>query len=99
MYVGGLINFASTVIFLYTLDISGWNRFCVVAWYLSFIILHLEHADAYSPHPVHVEMEELSEVRYKQRAIEFLTAEKVPSIEIHRRMQAVYGISVLMWIR
>jgi len=41
-------------------------------------------------------MEELSEVRYKQRAIEFLTAEKVPSIEIHRRMQAVYGISVLM---
>ena len=28
----------------------------------------------------------------KQRAvIEFLTAEKVPPIEIHRRMQAVYG--------
>ena len=49
-YVGVLINFASTVIFLFTLDVSGWNRFCVVAWYLSFIILHLEHTDAYSPH-------------------------------------------------
>jgi hypothetical protein len=37
-------------------------------------------------------MEEFSDVRFKQRAvIEFLTAEKVPPIEIHRRMQAVYG--------
>jgi len=37
-------------------------------------------------------MEVFSEDRIKQRAvIEFLTAEKVPPIEIHRRMQAVYG--------
>ena len=37
-------------------------------------------------------MEEFSDVRFKQRAvIEFLTAEKVPPIEIQRRMQAVYG--------
>jgi hypothetical protein len=37
-------------------------------------------------------MEEFSDVRFKQRAVfEFLTAEKVPPIEIHRRMQAVYG--------
>jgi len=37
-------------------------------------------------------MEEFSDVRFKQRAvIEFLTAEKVHPIEIHRRMQAVYG--------
>ena len=37
-------------------------------------------------------MEEFSDVQIKQRAvIEFLTAEKVPPIEIHRRMQAVYG--------
>ena len=37
-------------------------------------------------------MEEFSDVRFKQRAvIEFLTAGKVPPIEIHRRMQAVYG--------
>jgi len=37
-------------------------------------------------------MEEFSDVHFKQRAvIEFLTAEKVPPIEIHRRMQAVYG--------
>ena len=37
-------------------------------------------------------MEEFSDVRFKQRAvIEFLTAEKVPPFEIHRRIQAVYG--------
>ena len=37
-------------------------------------------------------MEEFSDVRFKQSAvIEFLTAEKVPPNEIHRRMQAVYG--------
>ena len=36
-------------------------------------------------------MEEFSDVRFKQHAvIEFLTAEKVPPIEIHRRMQADY---------
>jgi len=37
-------------------------------------------------------MEEVSDVRFKQRAvIEFLTAEKLPPMEIHRRMPAVYG--------
>jgi len=37
-------------------------------------------------------MEKFSDIRFKQRAvIEFLTAEKVPPIEIHRRMQAVYA--------
>ena len=37
-------------------------------------------------------MEEFSNVRFKQCAvIEFLTVEKVPPFEIHRRMQAVYG--------
>ena len=59
MYVGGLISFASTVIFLFRLDISGQNQFCVVAWYLSSIssiILHLKHTYAYSPHPVHIKM-------------------------------------------
>jgi len=51
-------------------------------------------------------MEEFSDVRFKQRAaIEFLTAEKVPSVEIHRRMQAVYGdqsvdvSTVRRWVR
>jgi hypothetical protein len=41
---------------------------------------------------VHIKVEEFSDVRFKQRdVIEFLTAEKVPPIDIHRRMQAVYG--------
>jgi len=41
---------------------------------------------------LHIEIEESSDVQFKQRAvIEFLTAEKVLPIEIHRRMQAVYG--------
>jgi len=51
-------------------------------------------------------MEEFSDVRFKQRAvIEFLTAEKVLPIEIHRRMQAVYGdqcadvSTVRRWVR
>jgi len=51
-------------------------------------------------------MEEFSDVRFKQRAvIEILTAEKVHPIEIHRRMQAVYGdkcvdvSTVRRWVR
>jgi len=55
---------------------------------------------------MHIEMEEFSDVRFKQRAvIEFLTAEKVPLIEIHRRKQAVYGdqfvdvSAVRRWVR
>jgi len=51
-------------------------------------------------------MEEFSDVRFKQRAvIEFLAAEKVPLIEIHRRMQAIYGdqcvdvSTVRRWVR
>ena len=55
---------------------------------------------------MHIEMEEFSDVWFKQRAlIEFLTAEKVPPIEIHGRMQAVYGdqcvdvSTVRCWVR
>ena len=51
-------------------------------------------------------MEEFSDVRFKQCAvIEFLTAEKVPPIEIHRRMQVIYGdqcvdvSTVRRWVR
>jgi len=41
---------------------------------------------------VHIEIAEFSNVQFKQRAvIEFLTAGKVPPIEIHRQMQAIYG--------
>ena len=51
-------------------------------------------------------MEEFSDVRFKECAVtEFLTAEKVPPTEIHRRMQAVYGdqcvdvSTVRRWVR
>jgi len=51
-------------------------------------------------------MEEFSHVRFKQRAvIDFLIAEKVPPIEIHRLMQAVYGVQCVdvskarRWVR
>jgi len=51
-------------------------------------------------------MEEFSDIRFKQPAvIEFLTAEKVPPIEIHRQMQTVYGdqcvdvSTVRCWVR
>jgi hypothetical protein len=36
-------------------------------------------------------MEEFSDVRFKQRAVIELTAERVPPVEIHRRMQVIYG--------
>ena len=37
-------------------------------------------------------MGKCSDVRFKQRAvIEFLIAKRVPPIENHRRMQAIYG--------
>ena len=36
-------------------------------------------------------MEDFSDVRFKQLAVIELTVEKFPPIEIHRRMQAVYG--------
>ena len=55
---------------------------------------------------MHIEIEEFSDVRFKERAvIEFLSAEKVPPIEIHRRIQAVYGYqcvdesTVRCWVR
>ena len=51
-------------------------------------------------------MEEFSDVRFKQHAvIEFLTAEKVTPIEIHRQMQAIHGdqcvdvSTVRRWVR
>jgi len=51
-------------------------------------------------------MEEFSDVRFKHRAVtEFLTAEKVTPIEIHRLMHAFYGdqcvdvSAVRRWVR
>jgi len=51
-------------------------------------------------------MEEFSDGRFKQRVvIELLTVEKVPPVEIHRRMQAVCGdlcvgvSTVRRWVR
>jgi hypothetical protein len=55
---------------------------------------------------VHIEIEEFPNVRFIQRAvIVFLTVEKVPPIEIHIRMEAVYGdqcvalSTVRRWLR
>ena len=55
---------------------------------------------------MHNEIEEFSNVRFKQSAVvEFLTGEEVPPIESHRRMQAVYGdqcvdvSTVRRWVR
>jgi len=51
-------------------------------------------------------MEEFSDIQFKQRAvIEFLNVGKGPAIQIHRRMQAVYGdqcvdvSTVRCWVR
>jgi len=46
---------------------------------------------------VPVKMEGCEDMQFKHCAvIEFLTAEKIPAIDIRHRMQAVYGINVLM---
>ena len=91
IYVGGLISFAPTIIFLITLDISGKNRFCVGCM-VSLFHKTSPWTHAHNPHPLHIEIEEFPDVRFKQRAvIEFLTAEKFPPIEIHRWMPVVYG--------
>jgi hypothetical protein len=72
------------------------NRFSVVAWYLSSITLHPEHTDTYSPHPVHIEMEEFSDARFKQRAvIEFLTVEKSLQLKFTDECKLFMVISVL----
>jgi len=51
-------------------------------------------------------MEEFSDVRFKESTVtEFLITGKVPPIEIHRRIQAVYGdqcvdvSTVRHWVR
>ena len=53
-----------------------------------------------------VEIEACEDVQFKQRAaIEFLTAEKISQVDIHRRMQVVYGdkcvdvSTVIRWVR
>jgi len=57
-----------------------------------------------SPHPVHIEME-VFRCLVQCAVIEFLNAEKVPPIEIHRGMQAIYGdqcidvSTVRCWVR
>jgi hypothetical protein len=52
----------------------------MVSLFQSYFTLN---TDTYSPHPVHIEMEEFSDVQFKQRAIiAFLTVGKVPPIEI-----------------
>jgi hypothetical protein len=51
-------------------------------------------------------MEEFSDFRFKQSpVIEFLNVDKVPPVEIHRRMQVVYGYqrvdvsTIRRWVR
>jgi transposase len=55
---------------------------------------------------VPVEKEACEDVQFKQRAVfEFLTAEKMSPVDIHRRMQAVCGdkcvdvSTVIRWVR
>jgi hypothetical protein len=60
--------------------------------YLPSTIRHFEPTATHNFGSVPVKLEGCEDARFKQRAvIEFLTAEKIPPIEIHRRMQTVYG--------
>jgi len=62
------------------------------------------NTDAYSPHPVHIEMEEFSGVRFTQCAvIELLTAEKSSSslkfIDECKPFMVVDVSAVRRWVR
>jgi len=60
-------------------------------------LFHLEHIHAYSPHLVHIEMEEFSDVRFKQRAvIEFLNAGKFLQLKFTDECKPFIVIGVLM---
>ena len=49
---------------------------------------------------MHIEMEEFSDVRFKQRAvIEFLTVEKFHRLKFTDKFKPFMVISVLMWVQ
>jgi len=60
--------------------------------YLSSTVHNLEPIAIHNSSLVPVKMQGCEDTRLKQCAvIEFLTAEKIPPIDIHCQMQAVYG--------
>jgi len=66
-------------------------------WYLPSIICNPEPTAIHNSESVPVKMEGFEVMQFKQCAvIEFLAVNKIPAIDIHHRMQAVYGINVLM---
>jgi len=61
-------------------------------YYLPSTICNLEPTAISNCDPVPMEMKGCEDMQFKQRAvIEFLTVEKIPPIDIHHHMQAVYG--------
>jgi len=102
MYVGGLISFASTNIFICIRHI--WIKPVLCSCMVS--LFHHTSPWTWMLTVLTLEMEEFSDVRFKQRAvIEFLTVEKIPPSEFHRWMQAIYGdqcvdvSTVRCWVR
>jgi len=90
-YEDRLKSFTSSVIFFIRVMKSGKNQFHAVT-YLPSTIRNLESTHTHNSGSVPVETDGCENMRFKQCAvIEFLTAEKIPPINIHLHMQAVYG--------
>ena len=68
-----------------------------VMWYLPSTICNLEPTAAHNSESVPVKMEACEDMQFKQCAVTgFLTINKIPAMNIHHHMQAMYGINVLM---
>jgi len=68
-----------------------------VMWHLPYTICNLETTAVHNLESVPVKMEACEDMQFKQCAVTvFLTVNKIPAIDIHHHMQAVYGIKVLM---
>jgi len=87
-----LRSFVSFVIFFIRVTKAGYNQLHVVRYYLPSTICNLEATAICNCDSMPVEMKGYEDIQFKQCAIiEFLTMEKIPPIDIHHYMQAVYG--------
>jgi len=87
-----LRSFVSFVIFFIRVIKTEYNQLHVVTYYLPSTICNLEPTAVRNCDMVPVEMKGCKDMQFKQHSvIEFLTVEKIPPIDIHHHMQAVYG--------
>ena len=89
-YKNRLRSFVSFVIFFIRVIKTGYNQFHVVMYYLP--LCNREPTAIHNSGSMPVKVKGCEDVQFQICAvIEFLTVEKIPPIDIHHHMQAVYG--------